>query len=168
MIYWKNAFAFPESNRYAQNFEYMFVFVKNNIKTANIFKVATNESNQIKNKSSCYRTKDGKTEKMTGETGKCERNKENIWIYEVGYQKSTKDDVWKHPAIFPEKLARDHILSWSNKNDIIFDPFSGSGTTCKMAYRYDRKYFGIEISEEYVKLSRERLKVEQSQMRLEL
>ncbi len=64
----------------------------------------------------------------------------NIWDYAVGLGGSTSDRIaFEHPAIFPEKLAQDHILSWSNETDIVFDPMSGSGTTCKMAKLNNRK-----------------------------
>ena len=158
MIYWKNSFQFPEQNRYANNFEYMFIFSKGRPRTTNIFKVPTNKENRIKNKNSNYRTVSGETTPMKYATGKDERNKENIWIYEVGYQKSTNDkEAYEHPAIFPEKLAQDHILSWSNEGDLILDPMCGSGTTLKMAKKNKRKFIGIEISQEYYKLACRRI-----------
>ena len=67
--------------------------------------------------------------------------------------------AFNHPAIFPEKLAQDHILSWSNPGDIVFDPFLGSGTTAKMAVLNDRKYIGFEISKEYFDIACQRLKL---------
>ena len=82
----------------------------------------------------------------------------NIWQYAVGLGGSTRDRIaFQHPAIFPEKLAEDHILSWSNPNDIVLDPMCGSGTTCKMALLNKRKWLGIDISEDYIKLAKERL-----------
>jgi len=158
MIYWKNQFAFPEQNRYAQNFEYMFVLSKGSPSATNIIKVPTKEENRIKNKGGCYRIKDGRTVPLKYETGKDERNKENIWAYEVGYMKSAKDDyVFKHPAIFPEKLVGDHIISWSNPGDLILDPMCGSGTSCKMAKELDRDFIGIEISPEYCAIAEKRI-----------
>jgi len=62
-----------------------------------------------------------------------------------------------HPAIFPEKLAEDHILSWSNEGDTILDPMAGSGTTLKMAKKNNRNYIGIEVSKEYVDIINKRL-----------
>ena len=71
----------------------------------------------------------------------------------------SKDKIaFQHPAIFPEKLAEDHILSWSNEGDVILDPMAGSGTTLKMAKKNNRNYIGIEIAEEYIKIIEERLK----------
>ena len=72
--------------------------------------------------------------------------------------KSYTDKFLKgHPAIFPEKLAEDHILSWSNEGDIILDPMAGSGTTLKMAKKNNRNYIGIEISPEYIDIINKRL-----------
>lgn len=62
-----------------------------------------------------------------------------------------------HPAPFPEAIARDHILSWSNPGDVVLDPFSGSGTTAKMARETGRRFIGIEVNPEYVEISRKRL-----------
>ena len=66
-------------------------------------------------------------------------------MYDVG-----KNDKSIHNAPFPEQLANDHIISWSNEGDIILDPMCGSGTTCKMAYLNKRNFIGIDISEEYI------------------
>jgi site-specific DNA-methyltransferase (adenine-specific) len=64
---------------------------------------------------------------------------------------TTKDKIaYKHPAQFPENLARDHILSWSNEGDIVFDPMCGAGTTCKEAYLLHRNFIGVDMSEEYI------------------
>lgn len=89
----------------------------------------------------------------------------NIWDYAVGLGGSTNDKIaFEHTAIFPEKLAQDHILSWSNEGDIVFDPMSGSGTTCKMAKLNNRNFIGMEISEEYTNLSLKRLKLLENQL----
>jgi len=82
----------------------------------------------------------------------------NIWRISSGHQKSATDQLaYGHPAIFPEKLARDHIISWSNPGDMILDPFMGSGTTAKVALQNGRHYLGFEISQEYVDLARRRV-----------
>ena len=73
----------------------------------------------------------------------------------MGYMKSTTDKIaYKHPAIFPEQLAYDHIISWSNKGDVVLDPFMGSGTTARIA---ERDFIGFEISKEYCDIAEERL-----------
>ena len=83
----------------------------------------------------------------------------NVWFLDAGYMKTTKDkSAYEHPAIFPEALARDHILSWSNPGDVVLDPMCGSGTTLKMAIESGRQYIGIDISQEYVELSKKRIK----------
>ena len=88
----------------------------------------------------------------------------NIWRYNNGKGFSTKDKIaYKHPAIFPEKLVDDHILSWSNPEDIVLDPFGGSGTTAKECIRLNRKWIYIEKVEEYCKIAEERIKGAQSE-----
>ena len=82
----------------------------------------------------------------------------NVWKYAVGYGSASKDKIaHEHPAIFPEKLAEDHILSWTNPDDLVFDPMCGSGTTGKMALLNNRQFIGVDISAEYVAIARERL-----------
>ena len=85
--------------------------------------------------------------------------KGNVWGYNVGGGKSTKDKIaFKHPAIFPEQLANDHIISWSNECDIVIDIFSESGTTHKMSLLNNRRYIGFEMSQEYIDIENQRLK----------
>ena len=84
MIYWKNAFPFPDQTRYAQVFEYMFILSKGSPKTTNIIRVATHKENQTRSKNSNYRKADGSVEKMKYAMGGADRNMENVWIYEVG------------------------------------------------------------------------------------
>ena len=84
---------------------------------------------------------------------------DNYWIYDTGSGKSTKDKIaFEHPAIFPEKLAEDHIISWSNEGDTVLDIFSGSGTTAKMAKLNGRNFICFEISKEYCDIAEERIK----------
>ena len=158
MIYWKDSFAFPEQTRYAQNIEYMFVLSKGKPTTTNIIKVPTNVDNRVKSRSHKYRTKTGDTTPVKYEVGKNTRNMENIWIYNCGLNHSSKDVIaFEHPAIFPERLAYDHIISWSNEGDLVYDPFMGSGTTAKAAIASGRNYIGSEISEEYCQIIEKRL-----------
>jgi len=164
MIYEKNTSSFPaqrEGFRYTQIFEYMFVFSKGKPKTGNLICDKDNKwkgwTNWGKN---THRDKNGKlveTKDIKPVPDKSPRN--NIWRYVVGANYGTKDKkAYKHPATFPEELARDHILTWSNKEDIVLDPFVGSGTTAKMAYLSERKFIGIDISEEYInKIAKPRL-----------
>ena len=162
MIYQKNNYMPLNHNRYDPCFEYMFVFSKGKPKTFNPIKIpcktagakynyATRSSASSNELNSALRPRD--EEKITHS----DKYKGNIWGYDVGKHKGSKDDIWKHPATFPEKLAEDHIISWSNEGDLVFDPMCGSGTTCKMAKLNNRSFIGIDISEEYCKIAEERL-----------
>ena len=151
MIYAKNNPMPIQHNRYQPCFEYMFIFSKGKPKTFN--KLTEPCKNAGKKNTGTYRDIDGKMKRNSGfgKHIKDTKIKRNIWFYDVGYNNTTKDKyAHKHPAIFPEKLAEDHILSWSNEGDIILDPMCGSGTTCKMAWLNKRNFIGIDISEEYI------------------
>ena len=143
------------TNAYTNCFEFMFVFSKGSPKTANLLKVKTVRQGQEMmpfNKGA-----DGINRKTLGEL-KPEKARTNIWEYAVGLHGTTSDRIaFKHPAVFPERLAEDHILSWTNEGDIDFDPMCGSGTTCKMAFLNKRFYIGCDISKEYVDLTKKRL-----------
>ncbi len=87
-----------------------------------------------------------------------EGNLGNVWLYGTGYMKTSKDKCsYGHPAMFPEHLASDHICSWSNEGDLIYDPFAGSGTTAKMAHRLKRNWIMSEISPEYCEIAKKRI-----------
>jgi len=159
MIYEKNTSSFPakkSGTRYTQIFEYMFVFSKGKINCCNLICDKPNKwaghTNWGKNTN---RMKSGELKVTTDIKPVPEFSpRNNIWKYTVGKGFISSDkESHNHPAIFPEQLAEDHILSWSNENDIILDPFSGSGTTCKMAKKNKRRYIGIDISKEYCKLA---------------
>jgi len=83
------------------------------------------------------------------------------WQYSVGGR--PKDVIGDHPARMGERIAKDFILGYSNPGDLVFDPMSGSGTTCKMAYLKRRLYLGTEIHEPYVLIARERLRLARRQ-----
>lgn len=65
-----------------------------------------------------------------------------------------------HPAMFPEALADRVLRLFSFRGDAILDPFAGAGTTCVAAKRSSRRYLGIDISEEYCRVARDRLGAE--------
>ena len=158
MIYRKNNPMPLQHNRYQPCFEYMFVFCKNKPNTFNPIMESTVSPNS--KLTITQREKDGSKNNGTGYGQKrnCERYKHNIWDYNVGSNQTSKDKIaFEHPAIFPEQLANDHILSWSNENDIVYDPFMGSGTSAKMAIKNNRNWIGSEISSEYVELANKRL-----------
>lgn len=157
MIYEKSGVA-PQQGRYYPCFEYMFVFSKG--------KPVFNPIQDRKNK---WRKRWGKIrvrKKADGTLGKEYESKEapeygtrrNIWIYTQGGGYGSDDKIaYKHPAIFPEKLAHDHIISWSNEGDTVLDPFMGSGTTGKMAKQLGRNFIGIELDKEYFEIAKKRI-----------
>jgi len=141
-------------NRYEQNFEYMFVWSKGKPKTFNGLR-EPREYNDTRINKAFGRNKDNSVD-FGYSTQNETRLKRNIWKYFAGGGANDKI-ASKHPAIFPEKLVNDHIISWSKENDIVYDPFMGSGTTAKMAKQLNRNYIGSEISSEYCKIIDERL-----------
>lgn len=148
---------FPQNHdRYEQEFEYMFVFSKGKPKTFNPILV---ESKWAGDKPYINeRKKDGSQKKREKYEVKDLKVKSNIWRIQSGHNKSTLDEIaFEHPAIFPEKLAKDHIVSWSNKGDVVFDPMCGSGTTLKMAKKLNRKFIGIDINKDYCEISKKRV-----------
>lgn len=135
-------------NAYGQVFEYMFIFSKGKIKTHNLIKDRENKIKSGKVKVNAGLV-DGKGYERIVER-KPFGKRTNIW--RINQQQRSK-----HPAPFPEQLAQDHILSWSNEGDIVLDPFIGSATTAKMALLNNRNYIGFEISGEYVDIANQRL-----------
>ena len=156
MIYKKTGGGARGSNLcYWQNFEYMFVFSKGRPKSVNLIKDKPNIKAGCNDSGVNGRAKDGsKRYKKVGKVAAFGR-RENVWIIPAG--NNTSDDKTDHPAVFPEKLAHDHIISWSNEGDTVFDPFMGSGTTGKMAKLTGRNFIGIELDPEYAAIARQRL-----------
>lgn len=160
MIYAKPPRGAVGNNKtYWQTFEYMFILSKGTPKTINLIIDRENKDTRNSTKGT-KRLKNGDLQRVNRNGyGKYGR-RTNIWEYNVGKGHSTKDDIaFEHPAIFPEKLADDHIKSWSNIGDIVFDPMCGSGTTLKMAKLNNRNYIGCDVSLDYVNLSKKRLKL---------
>lgn len=157
MIYAKSNYIPLTHNRYEQQFEYMFVFSKGKPKTFNPLMKGNKQVGQIKG-GTFRQSKDEKGARHKDIGVAKESIKPNIWFYNVGMANSTKDKIaFNHSAIFPEQLAQDHILSWSNEGDLVYDCFGGSGTTCKMSFLNKRKCIMSEISLEYCELSKQRL-----------
>jgi DNA modification methylase len=145
------------SCRYKQTFEYMFVFSKGKPKTFNPLMEVTKTDRKYK---SNWGRKDDYMISSTGSERKTAKQKVkgNVFYYPISVGGATKDKfAFEHPAIFPEQLAEDHILTWSNEGDIVFDCFCGSGTTLKMAKLNNRKSIGCDISEKYCLLSLKRV-----------
>ena len=148
---WEKTGRIPTQDRYYNIFEYMFIFSKGKPATLNLIEdVKTTaggrrqRKDKVINKGQCVKSDEFFIRKEYG-------RRPNIWKINIGQNPTG------HPAPFPEQLAKDHILSWSNPGDIVLDPFMGSGTTAKMAMITGRNYIGFEISAEYCELAEKRL-----------
>jgi site-specific DNA-methyltransferase (adenine-specific) len=147
--------------RYYQSFEYCFILSKGTPKTFNpIVEPRRNKHNDkrtvrtraiTRNRAGTFTQKE-----IPINTGNVKL--QNVWNYTVGGGSVASDMIaHEHPAIFPEALVRDHIVSWSNEGDVIYDPFMGSGTVAIVAISLNRQYFGSEISTEYVEIAQRRI-----------
>lgn len=152
---WEKITPFQHKHRYIQSFEYMFVLAKGKPKTENLICDRKNKwaGTQIHG---TERQRSGLTKPLS-DVQKSKVVKEygvrlNIW--NISPNKSNKTG---HPAVFPEQLATDHILTWSNEGDTVFDCFMGSGTTGKMAVLNNRRFIGIELDEGYFNIAKERI-----------
>lgn len=140
--------------RYAPVFEYMFVFSKGKPKTFNPIKDKRNIRAGDK-KHGTIRQRDGSTKKQSSigkeiaEFGQ----RHNVW--KISTEQSNKNR--KHPAQFPEQLVKDHIVSWSDEGDIIFDPFMGSGTTGVACVNTGRRFIGMELEQKYFDIATKRI-----------
>lgn len=157
MIWQKSTFSSPIKNMYHNVFEYMFILSKGKPKTFNPIIDRKNKKAGTKT-TTTFRGYDGSTSKRSLKTVSEYGKRFNIWkINEV------KNNAYgKHVAPFPEQLANDHIISWSNEGDIVYDPFGGSGTTPKMAELNNRKWIVSEISGEYCDIIRQRVTIAQA------
>jgi site-specific DNA-methyltransferase (adenine-specific) len=163
MIYAKHTCPFPSKVRYNQSFEYMFVLSKGVPKTINLLKDRPNKTagRDLRNRLGTRRQKDGSLSQIPDHR----RNKtikefgvrENIWVYMTGIGMHESRVAHEHPATFPLKLAQDHILSWSNIDDVILDPFLGSGTTGVACVNTGRKFIGIEMDAKYFEIAKQRI-----------
>lgn len=150
MIWEKTGSGCLGSNKfYGQNFEYMFVFTKGMPKTTNLIKDRENKVKSGKVKVNGGLDKTGKGVNRIVER-KPFGKRNNIWRFDT--QKNSE-----HPAPFPEQLVNDHLITWSNENDIVYDPFAGSGTTPKISIKNNRNWIASEISEEYCNVIHRRI-----------
>lgn len=152
MIYHTGSQGAKGSNlAYWQAWEYMFVLAKDKPKSINRIKDHINIYAGTKN-TSTRRKANGSRQNERFTTPELSV-RSNVWYYATGKGVSSKDDLsFEHPAAFPEALANDHIISWSNPGDLVFDPFLGSGTTGKMAVKNGRKFIGCDIEASYVRI----------------
>jgi DNA modification methylase len=158
MIYRKKNPMPLKSNRYQPEFEYMFVWSRGKPSVFNPIMMPTKRGGGAN--MTTHRKVGGDIVDGTGKGRPVKASKPlgNIWDIAVGFGGSTSDaEAFQHPAIFPEALAGDQILSWSNPGDTVFDPFAGSGTTGKMAIQSGRKFIGIERDPEYFAICQQRI-----------
>lgn len=148
---WEKTGRLPTTNRYYSIFEYMFIFSKGKPVAMNfICDHKTAAGGRLEKKD--FAIENGRRVKRDETFVRAEFSRRpNIWKIHTGVNKTG------HPAIFPEQLANDHIISWSNEGDLVYDPFMGSGTTAKMALMNDRKFVGSEISSEYCDIALSRI-----------
>ena len=150
---WEKTGMLPTQDRYYNIFEYVFVLSKGKPKAMNfICDHKTTAGGRVQKKDSCInkgKQKDGVGTFIRNEFSR----RTNIWRIGIGKNKETQG----HPAPFPEQLANDHIISWSNEGDVVLDPFMGSGTTAKMAMLNGRHYIGYEVDEGYCEIARQRI-----------
>lgn len=150
---WHKINAMPLNDpRYEPAFEFMFVLCKTKLTKWNPIRERSLLAGKISGGTQIEADGTRHAKNGNGRVVNATKVKQNIWTFPVG---STSGN---HPAIFPEALARDHILSWSNEGDTVLDPFSGSGTTAKMAKLMGRNAIGIEVNERYCELAAERLR----------
>jgi site-specific DNA-methyltransferase (adenine-specific) len=170
MIYQKSGCSMTDKSRYFQTFEYMFVFSKGDIKCFNPLEDRKNRFTERWGKSRRARNTDGSfgdeyESKKSNQFGK----RFNIWKYHQGGGYGSGDKIaHEHPAVFPEQLAADHIYSWSNEGDLVYDCFGGSGTTAKMAHLQKRNWILSEISKDYCDIAEKRIKPHLNQTRADL
>lgn len=154
-IYQKLSYVPLTHKRYEQEFEYMFVLSKGKPKTFNPIMIPCKYAGSEKwSKPTYHKTNSSGLVSVSNSTVKEEKQHGNIFAYLPNRDKATK----KHPAPFPLDLAKDHITSWSNENDIVLDPFMGSGTTGVACKLNNRNFIGIEISKEYFEIAKSRIK----------
>lgn len=148
---------------YTQEFEFMFVFSKGTPATIN--KIRDKVNLKAGSRTNYKAAVNGKAKTRLSPSRIIPKMsvRGNVWEYHAG---NNGDDPTSHSAPFPEALAHDHIISWSNPGDLVLDPFMGSGTTAKMAHLTDRHFIGIDISPEYCQLAQRRVAAVKQQPRL--
>ena len=165
MIYEKTGTAFASgvnSVRYTQQFEYCFILSKGKPKTVNLL---CDKKNKWAGHQSWGNAQTRKKDGSINDPGKKSKEikewgvRTNIWRIKNsgGFGQSSKT-AYKHPATMPEELARGHIHTWSNENDLVLDPFMGSGTSAQICHEMLRNYIGFEIDDTYYKMCVDRVK----------
>lgn len=165
MIFRKSNPLFVRGRAYTPTFEFMFVFSRGRPTTFNALRYRAPTPPQ-KKKMEGHKGTDGRPKTLRLTTSQRYRVRPNVWDYTVGVPGTTDKITFGHPATFPEQLATDHILSWSNPGDLVVDPMVGSGTVPKMAELHGRQWAGIDISEEYLRIAAARIAIVTAEPRL--
>jgi len=107
-----------------------------------------------------YKSEDGTPKDWKNENGKNFRitHPSNLWT-DISIPFWSMPENTDHPTQKPEKLLAKIILASTNENDLVFDPFLGSGTTLVTAKKLSRKYCGIEIDEAFASIALKRLEL---------
>ena len=156
MIWNKGTLTFPNPLRYHNCFEYMFVFSKGKPKSVNLIHDRVNKYGGTPIHGT-DRLPDGRTVPQAG-CGKRHVKqlgaRFNVWDIPPVQSNSERTG---HPAQFPIRLAKDHIISWTNTGDIVLDPFAGSGSTGVACMETGRRFIGFEISKQYFDIAIDRM-----------
>jgi len=141
-------------NRYEQCWEYMFIFSKGRPDTFNPLMEKTTNFGQ-KRTATMRQDSDDLSNRSAKGVVKEYKQKINIWYLPRGARKDKLSIL--HPATFPDKLAIDHVKSWSNEGETVLDTFMGSGTTGVAAKNLNRKFIGIEMDDNYFSIGVNRI-----------
>jgi DNA modification methylase len=160
------SYQLPTGGRYVSIFHYAFVLSKGRPKTVNLLRDKPNKCAGRMKRNWHRRSPDGSMRKgYLPQPIAPYGRRSNVWEYATGYNTTTKDrEAFAHPALMPEALARDLILSFSRPYDVVLDPFMGAGTTAKMALLSARRWIGFEINHEYVTIAHTRLRKAERQL----
>lgn len=153
---WQKISPFTHKNRYISCFEYMFVFSKGAPAKVSLICDRRNKWGGTKVHGTLRAKADGVLVENAGiKAGR--KVKDFGARYNVWDMPGDKTNKTGHPAVFPEQLAADHIVSWSAPGDVVLDPFMGSGTTAVACLKTGRNYLGFEISPEYCAIAQKRI-----------
>jgi len=105
-----------------------------------------------------YKTSEGEPKDWRSENGKNFRitHPSNLWT-DISIPFWSMPENTDHPTQKPEKLLAKLILASTNENDLVFDPFLGSGTTAVTAKKLNRRFCGVEVDETFAALAMKRL-----------
>jgi site-specific DNA-methyltransferase (adenine-specific) len=159
IVYQAHGVRYPNSSRYYNVHQKVFVFSKGRPKTFNPIQDRPNQNAGKSGHGGQMRNRDGSiTRRKRDKTYiiKPYGVRTNVW--KIVTTNGGPDQLWSaHPAIFPLPLPYDCIHSWSNPNDVVLDPFAGSGQTLIAAMLQGRHFLGFEICPSFYRLIERRL-----------